>query len=491
MLMAESTLRGLLDSADLGLRLISAAPDALKRPLRWVHSSDLPDPTPFLADDLALLTTGTQLDDPGIVPGYVDRLAARGVVALGFGSGVHRPGVPDDLVEACIGAELTLFEVPYRTPFIAVARAHAEAIAAEAYARRSWALDTQRALAVAALRQHGLASIVSELGRRLGAWVALFDASGEVSMEHPPAGVTASRRREIARHVAEILDRGTESGRAVDLAGTTVQLFTLGRSRGLHGVIAIAAPPLDSEARAVVTSVVAMAGLALEQGDRLAADRRQLHSQLLTTLLTGDPALAEAVLGALPAAPMFVAVAADARPEAFAEWWERRRSERGSRAFLAQGEEGLVVCAPLSDVGLVDEAAAHFRLRIGVSDPADYPGFSDAYDQAVQALRDADAGARRFAEATGEGMRAALGTEDARLIAAALLAPLRAESPELEHTLRVWLAHDARFESAAQELGIHRHTLRTRVAQASRTLGRDLSSFPARAELWAMLTAAS
>jgi purine catabolism regulator len=36
-------------------------------------------------------------------------------------------------------------------------------------------------------------------------------------------------------------------------------------------------------------------------------------------------------------------------------------------------------------------------------------------------------------------------------------------------------------------LGVHRHTVRARVALAQRLLGVDLGSFPARAELWAAL----
>uniref|UniRef100_UPI000AA95225 helix-turn-helix domain-containing protein n=1 Tax=Microbacterium resistens TaxID=156977 RepID=UPI000AA95225 len=58
---------------------------------------------------------------------------------------------------------------------------------------------------------------------------------------------------------------------------------------------------------------------------------------------------------------------------------------------------------------------------------------------------------------------------------------------ELERALRVWLEHDARLEPAAAALGVHRHTLRTRIAQAAELLGMDLAAFPARAELWTAL----
>jgi PucR family transcriptional regulator, purine catabolism regulatory protein len=56
--------------------------------------------------------------------------------------------------------------------------------------------------------------------------------------------------------------------------------------------------------------------------------------------------------------------------------------------------------------------------------------------------------------------------------------------------MRVWLENDARIDQAASALGVHRHTARTRVATAERVLGVDLSTFAARAELWAALQVA-
>ncbi len=77
------TLRTLLRRSDLALELVSPVDTALlDRPLRWVHSSDLADPTPFLTEDLVLLTTGTQFRDEDSVAAhaYVRRLAERGVI---------------------------------------------------------------------------------------------------------------------------------------------------------------------------------------------------------------------------------------------------------------------------------------------------------------------------------------------------------------------------------------------------------------------------
>ncbi len=495
----QPTLRALFARRDLGLRLVSAEselpPGAVDRPLRWVHSSDLTDPTPFLAEDLALLTTGTQFDADADLGVYVGRLSERGVLGLGFGTDVHRAGIPEDLIAECARRGIPLFEVPYRTPFIAVARAHSEAIAAQAYARRSWALDTQRALALAALRPRGLDATLAELGRRLGAWVGMYDAAGILQVSHPRSELSGTRLTSLGERATEVLARGLEAGQSLTIDDQTFMLFTVGRGGHLRGVIALAVDVLDPEARTVVTSVIAMAGLALEQSDQLARSRRRLHSQLLESLIADDPSLARRVLGSLPAAPVIVAVAADAPTGPLIDWWERRRSEHGTASFLAESSEGMVLCVSLADEALLDEVATRFGIRIGASGSESYDAFSRAHAQAIAALRQqSDTGVLHYPDAIGSSILSALATDEARLVAESRLAPLRDHDArmggDLERSLRTWLEHDAKSDPAAAALGVHRHTLRSRITQAGSLLGSDLSSFPARAELWALLQTA-
>lgn len=495
--MDQPTLRTLLDRHDLNLTLVSApeslAPGALRRPLRWVHSSDLADPTPFLADDLALLTTGTQfLDaDSASTAAYVDRLVARGVVGLGFGTEVLRQGIPDALIDACARTGLPLFEVPYDTPFIAIARAHSEAIAAQAYARRTWAMDTQRALAIAALRPQGLHAIVTELARRLDRWVGMFDASGTLVHEHPTQPRTGPESEVLTASAADLVHRGGPAGQSLALGAQPFTLFTFGSPGHRQGVIAIGTTTLDAEARVVVTSVIAMAGLAVAQSAQLEQRRMHLHSQVLAALRHDNPTLARDVLGELPAAPIVVAVATqDAPASALAQWCEQQRAEHGAVIFDAYPDTGATLCVAAGDQQLLDAVAERFGIRLGVSEPAAYDTFSHAHAQATSAVRarggTTRTGVIRFADTVATSVLRALATDEARLAAASLLAPLR-DRADLERALRTWLEHDARFEAAAAELGIHRHTVRARVAEAAKLLGQDLSSFPARAEIWAAL----
>ncbi|MCT9820842.1 PucR family transcriptional regulator [Microbacterium sp. W1N] len=500
------TLRSLLSRRDLGLAL--ADPDlpagALDAPLRWVHSSDLVDPTPFLADDLLLLTTGTQFaagdgdeDDDARYVAYVARLQTRGVRGLGFGTEVARDGIPPALAVACREAGMPLFEVPYRTPFIALARANAEAIAAEAYARRTWALSAQRALSLAALRPDGLTATVAELAKQLDTWVGLYDAAGLLT--HHTGGLSDEVLAGLAAEVGTVLRRGARAGSTLERDGARFTLQTLGRGGHLRGAIVIAGAGLDLEGRGVVTSVIAMAGLALEQNVGLDRAYAALRAGLVQSLLTDDPALARRVgreiWGALPPAPVVVAVAQipSGRADAAAGWLELQATETRASLFHGRGPDGLVlVTAEGSPVPA--QLAELFEAAVGVADPAPYSAVSRAHAQAVTALRRAAPGsAVAFAEVAATGVLAGLDSPDARARADAHLAPLRAHDAAhgsaLVETVRVWLQHDARIDAAASALGVHRHTVRARVAQAQTLLGTDLGAFPARAELWAALVA--
>jgi purine catabolism regulator len=497
------TLQSLLARRELGLRPIGDGdPDARDRPVRWVHNSDLADPTPFLADDLVLLTTGTQFsgeeDDSDAYADYVRRVVSRGVIALGFGTEVVREGVPAGLVAACREFRMPLFEVPYRTPFIAVARANAEAVAAQAYARRSWALDAQRAIALAALRPDGLGATLAELAKQLHTWVGLFDASGLLAREHPSGGLDAPSLAVAAEEATTLLRRGSRAASALHEGRTPLTLQTLGRTGHLRGVIAIAAGELDPEGRGVVTAVVAMAGLALEQNRGLARAMTALRSALVESLLTDEPTLARRIArdltGGLPAAPVAVAVAEVGRSDSLDEWLDVQAAERRSDLAFGWHEQELVLVVPAAATEVFAALADRFGARVGVSSAVGYAGFAGAHAEARTALHRGGDGVSTFAQVQATGMLAALDNDDARALAAGMLEPLARSDAEdgtaLLETVRAWLEHDTRIEAAASALGVHRHTVRARIALAQRLLGLDLSSFASRAELWAAMQVA-
>lgn len=540
----KPTVQTLLDRTDLALGLLTPAdalaPGALETPVVWAHTSDLPDPTPFLDAGHVLLTTGTQFgdasggadvpaaasDDDAFADAYVRRLREAGVAALGFGTEVIRAGTPDALVAACIAQGLPLFEVPYRVPFIAIARLVADLLAEDAYARQAWALAAQRAISLAALRPDGLSATLAELSHRLGTWVGLIDATGSLDREAPLDGLAQPALGEVVGEARSMLRRGQRASRTLLAAESTgtpqhLTLQTLGGGGALRGVLAIGdSPELDQAGREVVTAVIALAGLALEQNRDLDRARGHLRSGLLRSILAGDTALAERVAaemwGELPHAPVRVMVtdAPLAHVDRLTELLELRVEERNGRLFFGRDDEQFVLVVEQHDAGLADEIASEFDLPVGVSDPvgsagagagatgaggagaASGGGVALAHEQAMRALeraRETGAGVSHFEEISRQGVLAFLARTDARAVALATLAPLTehdaASGTALITTTRTWLEHGGQFDATARALGVHRHTVRSRIALAERLLGRDLSGFHARADLWAALLA--
>ena len=113
----ELTLASLIE--ELGLELASGH-QAASAHVRWVHSTELPDPTPWLRGGELLLTTGLQLKRPRVQAQFVARLADHDIVGLGFGTGFAHAEIPEALLEAARERAFPVFEVPYELPFIAI-----------------------------------------------------------------------------------------------------------------------------------------------------------------------------------------------------------------------------------------------------------------------------------------------------------------------------------------------------------------------------------
>jgi DNA-binding PucR family transcriptional regulator len=105
--------------AELGLTLATGEERA-RVSVRWVHSTELLDPTPWLRGGELLLTTGLQLMGAKPQREFVERLAEREIAGLGFGTGFVHKKVPAAILNTARKRDFPLFEVPYELPFIAV-----------------------------------------------------------------------------------------------------------------------------------------------------------------------------------------------------------------------------------------------------------------------------------------------------------------------------------------------------------------------------------
>src|ERR1700757_2815919 len=193
------TVRDLLQ--DLDVRLL-AGERSLHLPVRWVHISELLDPTPWLSGGELLLTTGMQLDTPEQAREYAARLADHHLAGGGVGAGFKHASVPEPLLEVAAEREFPVFEVPYEVPFIAVTEAAFTQLVNEQYAALRRALAAQERLERIVLSERGLDALVGALSTLIGAAILVFDPRGEPLVQHAfrravSADALASLRSEI------------------------------------------------------------------------------------------------------------------------------------------------------------------------------------------------------------------------------------------------------------------------------------------------------
>lgn len=176
------TVGNLLSELD-GVRLLCGEA-AVDVPVRWVHISELKDPTPWLSGGELLLSTGMQLTTAPRQRAFVARLADHRIAGLGFGTGFGHREVPAALLAAAAERELPVFEVPYEVPFIAVTEAAFTQLVNEQYAVLRRALAAHERLERVVLAQEGLEALAGTLATLLGAAVLVCDARGAPLAQH-------------------------------------------------------------------------------------------------------------------------------------------------------------------------------------------------------------------------------------------------------------------------------------------------------------------
>src|SRR5688500_1786761 len=148
-----------------GLSLSVAAGSAgLANEIRWLHVSELPDPTSWLEGGELLLTTGLGVgEQPETQRAYVRRLAEHGLAGLGLGVGFGFPEVPAALAEEANGLGFPVLAVPYDTPFIAITKAAFAHLANEELERQTQALEVNERLSQAVLDGRGVQTLLAIL----------------------------------------------------------------------------------------------------------------------------------------------------------------------------------------------------------------------------------------------------------------------------------------------------------------------------------------
>ncbi|MEA2294020.1 MAG: hypothetical protein QOE86_1659 [Solirubrobacteraceae bacterium] len=498
-----------------GVRVLAGAA-GLDRPVRWVHISELADPTPWLSGGELLLTTGMPIEDGGGAA-YIECLATHGLAGLGVGTGVGGLDVvPETMAKAAEAHGFPLFEVPYETPFIALTEKAFTEIVNDQAAMLQRAIAAHERLEQVVLSEHGLDGIVSALAKLVDGGAAIFDARGvqlaRRGLDDATVGATAStlRRRgprgfsPSPRAIALPVPRtGTEP----DQPGGAQAWLLAGR----------AAEPLSELDRLTVHHAVTVVALELLRR-RVAADtERRLAGDVLASLLSGELegselrrrlqpfGLEDRVSALVLAPPRHLKDAAEA---ALAD---AARAEAGGG--LAAGN-GALSCA-LLPVGGNDEAffaqAERIRAAVSAEVGAELPagaGRAVPAGEVRRGFHEARWALEAVAvEANGNGHPVRLATyrdlgsfqlllslqdDDAlRLFCDSILSPIEtgegAYGGELMRSLEVFIECNGQWERAAKQLFCHRHTLRYRIRRIEELTGRSLDSARDRIDFWLAL----
>lgn len=445
------TLGDLLAAGGLGLTRLGSAPLST-RPIQWVAVTELEDPAPFLGGGEVVLTTGARQLNGTAQRRFVRQVDAAGALGIGFGTGLGHDRVPADLLAEADLLSMPVFEVPYSTPFMALGKMVADAQSAEHVAQLQQLLSGHRILAEALLAGKGLSWLLTDLARLVQSEAALFQYGMPVFATAPPEpgwrripvptglrdrctlaiaepyvqpGIVAYAQSLIG---VELSNQAARRAGSREAAGQTVADVVAGRLSGTDAAVRLHSAGLDTSARCALLLVEAASG--------------QIRS--------------------LPSLPL---------PADFND------------VPTAVFEDRLLVAVPADDAAALASSLSRFLFGAGLTATV---GIGGTYTGA--------AGLRwSYYEAREALRRGAPVNEPERLSLASLLmagrdlplADLAAETLEpliafdaahgaqLIPTLDTYLLQNGSVAAVAADLGLHRNTVRYRLAQIAELTGYD------------------
>ena len=473
------------------------------------------DPTPFLGPAEVILTLGWQFPviesaDPSVAEvrvtqdrleriydDYAALIAAHGVIGVGFGSDVLHRGVPPQLASACRRHGLILFDVPYEISFMDLLQEAARVLQRDETERYGRSLRAQKSIANAATRRDGLSATLRETSRQLGCGVALFDPMGRpITLIDAPDGKLISEQQ-LTRHVQESLTAGNRFRSIQASPEVEVVLQLLGEPGEPSGMLVLTlSRAFDDVSRNVLSSVLALVSVSLQQNQALDNLHANLREALLQLVLSGNVAvtshIVERVWLPLPELPLVTLVGISRSVDAARVMaaLESLQARENLPIFFAKYRNDAAILAHTGDAEAIIEQLQPFGLTLGRSATDSWAGLGLALEEARKA---AEFGMRRgtqevtcFSNIWSNGVTDLIDSSDAAHVARRLLSPLTshdaAEGTELVRTLSVWLSNHGRPLPASRELAIHRHTLAHRLEQISAFTGSDLDDFQVRAE---------
>lgn len=510
------TISELVAHAGLDLALL-AGEAGFAAPIRWVHTSELADPTPWLSGGELLLTTGMGVTDgPAAQRDYLERLVAARVAGLGFGLGLGFDAVPEALVEAANRHGFSIVEVPYRTPFIAISEWVSARLAEDSLEEAQTTVSVHDRLAGLLATGAGPADVLEEVAALTGGWAILFDLRGGVIARAEGADAAAPDDETVFGSLPEALldvrgpvasselsPQGAQVGAAVMAGQRQEGVLVFGKNRSLgpqdrivvrHATTVLGL--LLSSRRAVIDAQRRVTGDIISEGFSGRLTRGELGRRLELVGFRPDRRVTALVLQ--PRGPVerggLDGHAADV------DDWLGLHCPGGARTAVLGGSIAALVCheapADLAEALRAELGAGWGDVRVGIGETVEPASMRRSYLTALFALR-ATPDERLLALPRDLGSYGFLMAAQSRValesFVNSVLGPLvvrdSTRSSDLVATVRAYIEAGGRWETGAAALGIHRHTLRYRVRQAEELLGRDLTIAENRFEVWLALKA--
>jgi purine catabolism regulator len=505
------TVHDIVSIPGMPLRLL-AGEEASDRPVRWVHSSELEDPTAWLKGGELILTTGMGVGDTLAKQRvYVRRLVDAGVAGLGFGLGFGHDKTPRALVTEAAKRGFPLFEVPYPVPFIAITEAVFTRLVAEQYDTLQRAVDAEHVLTRAVLDGAGVEGVARSLAGVVRGWALLLDLHG-MALASTDREAELRRERIWDEVRASRPEASTFSLTMLD-EGYHVWVQPVGAQGRVEAFLAVGTPeqptPLD---RIVAGHALSLFAVELAKSRAVAEAERRLQGDFFDELARGELGAPDAARGL-----QRFGFTRDARVIVVSIESTAPGLDPARLASAATDQ-----CSRLEGGFLVSAHADGISVMLPAPNADDLEAFTKSLGERVDADLRAGVGSAVTAGEVGRSLREAryalqvcrlegwqhagfeqLGTyrlllsmtepDALRAFADALLSPLdaydHAHNGELLSSLQAFLQHNARWETAAAELFVHRHTLRYRMRKVEELTGRDLANSFDRMEFWLALRA--
>lgn len=494
--------------------IVLAGHEGLNASIRWVHTTDLPDPSRYLKGGELILTNGQWRHRRADSERFVESVAAAGVVAIGYGLTRAATRTPKDLIAACESAALPLLQIPHDMAFVAISEEVASDHAAQRERGLVGRLRRDEVLLRSVSRGGGLDGILRILARDYGVPFVLIDHAGQAIGGAVPNDDALA----VARAAAAEADPSQPTGTSVNGVSATVFPVTAGGAVEAYLVCFRAIGEWSEDDQEAIRHELAFLGLELSRLLMSREFNERLADELLELMAEGEARTMElaARLRSFMIDPDRPLVAIALSVLNTEEPGMTRRAARAAAGMLSRrgiagvvavdGPLAIVIASSVDDTALagdlartLDSEGVAVNAAVGSASHAGVRGLRRSVAEARLAadyahLRGAAGGVTTYADAGSYRVLLAAQSADSRAaFARAVLGPVidqdRERGTRLIPTLDAFLQDAGHWQRVSEQLHLHVNTLRYRIGRVEQLTGRQLSSFEERVNLFIALEA--